>query len=1008
MPAFSRVIQARVVPPPLPPTVVSRPRLEELLSDLIDEHPVVCVYATPGAGKTTAVLQTADRKGWPMAWLSVEATDAATGRLLSYLEAAVARCVPSVAGLVADALAAGAAHEEVAGLLAEAIGDEQILVVVDNLERLEGAEEAAGVLRAFCRYLPTRARAVLVSRSALPVLSDQLGQLAAAAEVGEVDLAFTVDEAHDALHLAGHEDIDPERAVEMTGGWVAGVLFEAWRSDDHVVGASGAADPLHGYLASQIIDQLPPEDREFLTATSVLDHVTVRRARQLGLEDAAARLNSLRARHLPVSWDRDVDGMRCHPRFREYLLERLGWRQPEEVRALRVRHGALLAMEGHHEEAVEEYLLAGALEDAMAEAGPRLATVIDRADLAMAERWLKTLAPVGHLDAGRLATAELMLAVAREDYRLGAAIADRLEAEGERDPLARSSSRAGAIMGWCYLHTGRLDDLRHLVAITQPGRPVDAMRYCLNLVEEEPAPVLREASFGGGPFDALIMRTDYYAGRWWLLTEEPSTPWAAKAAASWRIGALLAMGHIDEANRLFQETRGADRGAWFSGMLAVKLFASLERRDEALKALLQGRDQLRERGSTMLELQSFVEEADLALRLDRSPGGALQAIARFDAHPVAREYRFIAEQADTWRGLALLQRGERGDDVAAARCLRAAVRSAVRGQRLLCLPAAAVFLAEAEWRTGDEDAADEAADLALAAADQQRTDYPLLQALALFPAALSRRLDAEPSADSRWHELGRALLAQRVPVEARIRSTIVLREFGGIALTVDGREVNPKITKSYELLAYLALAPGHRARRTQLVDALFAGRADESTSAYLRQAVLKLRQAAPEVVHSEPRDGWIGLAEGLSLTTESLRFEGLLAEAATAHGPDRLDLVNRALELAERGDYLPKLASPWVDERRAHLGARVLDARIEASELHFDAGQYEEAERLLLPVLEADPYRERAWRLLMRIASAFGDEDRVIVAYRDCERALAELRSEPSRATRQLFGALRA
>ena len=52
--------------------------------------------------------------------------------------------------------------------------------------------------------------------------------------------------------------IDPSHAVEVTGGWVAGVLFEAWRSTEHVAGAGGEADALHGYLSSQILDQLEP------------------------------------------------------------------------------------------------------------------------------------------------------------------------------------------------------------------------------------------------------------------------------------------------------------------------------------------------------------------------------------------------------------------------------------------------------------------------------------------------------------------------------------------------------------------------------------------------------------------------------------------------------------------------------------------------------------------------------------------------------------------------------
>jgi DNA-binding SARP family transcriptional activator len=58
-------------------------------------------------------------------------------------------------------------------------------------------------------------------------------------------------------------------------------------------------------------------------------------------------------------------------------------------------------------------------------------------------------------------------------------------------------------------------------------------------------------------------------------------------------------------------------------------------------------------------------------------------------------------------------------------------------------------------------------------------------------------------------------------------------------------------------------------------------------------------------------------------------------------------------------------------------------------------------------ILELDPFREGAWRLEMRIAGAVGNDDRVISAYRSCERALGELGAAPSTSTRQLLATLR-
>jgi DNA-binding SARP family transcriptional activator len=58
-------------------------------------------------------------------------------------------------------------------------------------------------------------------------------------------------------------------------------------------------------------------------------------------------------------------------------------------------------------------------------------------------------------------------------------------------------------------------------------------------------------------------------------------------------------------------------------------------------------------------------------------------------------------------------------------------------------------------------------------------------------------------------------------------------------------------------------------------------------------------------------------------------------------------------------------------------------------------------------VLAADPYRESAWRLAMRVAAGYGDADRAVDVFRRCGRTLAQVGIEPAPSTRQLLEALR-
>lgn len=1002
--AVSRIIQSKITVPRIPDTVVPRQRVEIQLANLIEGHRVVCLYATAGAGKTTAAHQAASHLDRPLCWLSVDTTDVAVGRLLHYLEATLAAAVPGACGIVDAALSAGLPHGEVAGLLAESIGPVPLLLILDDLERLDGATEALTVLSTLLRYLPDTARVVLISRQELPLSGEGVAATSWLMALGDDELAFTAEEAAAALARTDRSDIDPAAAIAATGGWVTGVLFEAWRSAEHATGLGGEADPLHGYLAAQILSQLTSGERDFLIHTALLHEVTPAAAEALGETDAAARLHALRARHLPASWDCPSPMLRCHPRFREYLLACLDRRDEAERKRLRRAHADWLNENNHPEEAVDEYLAADALTEALTTAEQVLERVIERADLPVAERWLQRIQPVRREHHTALAGAELMLAIAHEDYRRGVEVSDRLAATGHRDALARSSSKLASMMAWCYFHAGRLEDIQQILAIGCPGAELDAMHYCMSLLDEVDATEPAAATLSGGPLDALIMRVHYYHGRLPLLLDSPVSPWAAKAAESWRLGALLAMGYIEQAAEAYQAICGTrDPGVWLYSLFTVELLREQGQRDAAWRALLKGRERLRAAGSVMLEMLTYVEEAALELRFNRDPASARIPLEHVRAHPVGRSYTFIAEQAATWLGLALLLAGE---DQTARECLREAVASMRASGRVLLLPAAAVYLAEAEWRSGEEACADDAADAALAAADQQGSNHLLLEALGDFPVVLSRRLDAEASSESRWHDLGRALMARGVQLATPPAPALRLTEFGSVAITWDGLEVWPRLTKSYELLAFLADREHHEATKEELLDALFAGRHDDSAAAYLRQALRKLRQVLPEDA-IDTRSNCIRLSDHISLTSDSARLHCLLGHASSLRGTDKLALLLEALAIVEQGTYLPGITSPWAEQHRDQLATLMLETRCQAAELAFTTGDYRRATHLAEVVLTEDPFRESVWRLQMRLADATGDPDRVIAAYRACEHALRQLDTSPSPTTQRLLNNLR-
>jgi DNA-binding SARP family transcriptional activator len=994
------VIQGKLAVPALPERRIERPRVERRLAALIDEHRVVVVCATAGAGKTTAVAAALALLTRPVAWLTLDWTDAAPGRLVTYLVAALAEPVPRVAATATTARGVGIPRAEAAGMVVEAVGTAPVVLVLDELERLPEGDEAWEVIEGLLRYAPATMTTVLISRRPVPAILSGLPSVAA---LGETELSFTTDEAARALAQLGEHDIDAAEAVEATGGWVTGVLFEAWRSARHVAGIGGEADPLHGYLAAHIVDQLDDRDREFLVTTSLLDEVDAPRAAALGESDAAARLASLRKAHLPVSWSADRRALRAHPRFREYLLDCLERRGEDEVRRLHLLHGRLLAREGLDEEAADELLRAGARDEARASAERAIGAVVERVDFAIAEHWLTALADAPPTDRAAFPTCELMLALGQARFEHAARVADRLAERGERDELARSSALAAALMGWAYALVLRLEDAHAVIDVADAGPEVQAVRYALAHLEPGPPPP--RPALTGGPFDALVLASDLFYGRFDQLGDESASRWIDAISGARRIAVLRAMGQTQRALRLYEQARARGQATvQLEAWTGPEVMIDAGREQQAREAVARGRTLARRCGSIVYECQTDLVEAKLELRLERDPSAARVALDRVEGRTAASRAPIIREPLDTWYGLALLLEG---DDEGALVRLRRAVESMGAGDRMLELPTAAVYLAEAQWRAGDEEAADAAADLALYGAHRQGTNHVLLQALGDFPAVASRRIDAERGADSPWHDIGRALIAQGAALDAAPRAAVELVEFGRRAILVDGEEARPRIAKTYELLAYLVTRPGGAADRDELLDVLFDGRIDDSTRAYLRQAVRWLRRVLPHEGSLVVEGGRVRFGDDVLVTSESTVFESRLAEAARLQGGDRLAATLDALATFDRGEYLPGSHLRWVDDRRERLIELATDARYEAAELAFAAGSLDRAERLAGEVLRVDPFREAAWRLTMRVANALGDHDGVIRAYQRCEAALAQIGTEPAASTRELLDRLR-
>jgi len=996
------LLRGKTTPPPLPEQIVARPRITESIRRRLAALPVLIVCAAPGAGKTTAV-RTAFIDEPRVAWLTLDSADAAPGRLLTYLAAALEPLAPDSIQLARGAMSANAQPAEVAGLLVERLADTPgATIVLDQVDRVSTEPRAMEVIDGLTRFAPAGVRVVLISRTAITLPSGAEPGSQRVDYLIDRELAFTRDETSAALRQVGGADAELDAVFAATGGWVVGVLFAGTTAEPIRMALQPEIDPLHAYLWAHVLEGMDPALREFMITTSLLVAVDAPRATALGLDRAEGYLTQLRAHRIPGVWEPGGKTVRYHPVLRDYLLMLLERRPRPEVVDVRNRFGRLLASEGFLIEAVEEFLATGSLSDALPYAEHAMVSLIDRGDYEIVDRWLDALADEGRADVSPLTTAELMLAVAREEYWRGVRIADQLTALGQRDALAAASSRAAAMMIWCYYHACRIADMNEIFAVAEPGPELVAASALLSLIDDRGADDIPSPTFDGSSVDGLFVRMLYWRGR---LAEAaaPHTSPAAEVLVPWRIAALRAVGDLEGARRLYERVESA--GMLTAGLLAVagaELFTDLRHEADARAGIEAGRAEARRTGSLVWDFFGRLSLAKLELRLRRDPVAAREVLDDLEREPLARTYQSTAEQTDTWYGLCHLMLGEWAE---ARDRLTRAVASMQHSGRILELPTAAVYLAEAAWQCGDETGVDELPDVALDAAHAQGTDTTLIRALREFPDVLSRKLDGLAGSDTEWHRLGGHILATERRATPGNGTALRIEEFGVPRILVAGVQVRPRIAKCYELLAYFATVERAEVTRDELLDALFDGRDTDTARSYLRQAAHQLRSVLPE--GSGPfvaEDKLILTAEVDSDATRLLRTA---REAQTNDPRLRIDEIDAALARYEAGAYLPKAATPWVESRRSQLADVATNLRLEAAERCMELSSYARADELAARVVADDPLREGAWRLRMRAAAAVGSSDAVTAIFADCTAALATIGASPSRETSALFARLR-
>ena len=242
------------------------------------------------------------------------------------------------------------------------------MLVIDDLHELQSADALAALER-FLADVPVQLRVVLLTRGNPGLGLHRLRLAGALTELRGADLRFSLPETHELLTASGIALSDGGTAVlhERTEGWAAGLRLATISLSAHpdperfAAEFCGSERTVAAFLKAEVLDRQPPEVRELLLRTSVLERVNGPLA--AALTGGSGSLRILQELEEADAFVTAVDvGRSCfryHPMFADLLRLELRRIDPALVGTLHRAAARWFELHGHPVEAIRHAQSAG-------------------------------------------------------------------------------------------------------------------------------------------------------------------------------------------------------------------------------------------------------------------------------------------------------------------------------------------------------------------------------------------------------------------------------------------------------------------------------------------------------------------------------------------------------------------------------------------------------------------------------------------------------------------------
>lgn len=997
-------VSARAEPPVPYRTALLRPRLLKRLLARFDQR-VTSVTAGAGFGKTVLLVQAvAENRLSPRGvdvWLSCEPQDQDVGALTAGLLAGLGVKEPGEAGSPRSA----------AGRIAAQVrwhAPAEVVFVLDDLHQVGVGTPGAALVNLLVDELPANGHLVLCGREQPPAPLARLQAQGRASHLGESDLAFTEDEL---TAFAELRDISP-RLLAATAGWPAVAELTA---------SMGHASAIR-FLWEELLAGLPVRDREVLAGLVAVGGADGELARAVfGDAQALAPLTTL-----PLI-SRTAEGW-CvpHALWEPVVADVM---PADAVAEVRRRAGLALAERGDVPAAMRLLVGSEHWADARRLIRGHLCTRLGApSDLEMLTAWYVALpaqardTPEGLL----LRAASLRASDPAASARLHAEAAAGFRAADDAEAEVAALLSRLLLCFWQGDTSGVLSAVPRLRELGEQGSAL--------------------ALSGAQVFDALLA-PDLQTGLTILDRVAVAEHSAFAAFVDWhRALYLLALGRPDQAEpwarRAYRALPTEASAALIEVLRCTGRIAAAEQEAATLLAGRLGPPTTRQY-AVAIALLAFTGRPDEARRhlpAARASGADAPAMHWISAALALAEAAVTVAVGDEQTaadllgsglaavplGLATLRRIHEGF-VALSYVLLPQMRplwdaEPMDGttQQVRALARALVSMRETGVPRGDLPALD-------AAAVRGLLPRPWLVELAVGRQALGRpdgarlldelgppiRPTVRALANSRVKRLANAASRLLGTLPAAPKQVLTINVLGTLEILHDGLPAGPDALRRQRVRQFLSYLVAEPLTTRDAVAAALWPDFDEVAARNNLKVTLTYTQRLLEPSRDEEDPPYYLRATGsrLRLWHEGLhvdawQFDKLVDAAADQEKQGSftpaLDAYLQALALY-RGDFLAE-APPagWIDVEQQRLRARFVAAAVRAGELLIADGVVDEAHRLAVRAIRADPWSEPAHRLTIAAYLAAGDRSSARRALQRCYAALQEMDAEPHSKTLML------